>query len=132
MAEKIAGRARELIEGKNFAAVASLSGDGTPHVVVTWVDTDGEHVLLNTAAGRTWPTNLERDPRVTVTVVNMDNPYEYVQVRGRVAERTEAGARDHIDKLSEKYTGNPNYPGPPDETRVIFKVVPERVIHRGG
>jgi PPOX class probable F420-dependent enzyme len=133
MAEKIEGRARELIDGKNFVAVGTLDKDGRPAVNVVWGDTDGENVLLNTAEGRSWPENLRRDPRVTLTVVNNKNPYEYVNIRGRVVEDTHEGADEHIDKLAQKYLGEDTYPYRQEgEERVIFKVEPESVKLQGG
>ena len=82
--------------------------------------------MLNTAEGRAWPRNLERDPRITLTVQNMENPYEYLEVRGRVAERTHDGADEHIDALAKKYLGVDAYPLPqPGEQRVIIRVEPE-------
>lgn len=88
MAERIEGRVRELLEGPNFAAVATLQEDGSPAVNVTWVDVADDHVVLNSAEGRRWPANLRRDPRVTVTVINHESPYEYAQIRGRLAGET--------------------------------------------
>jgi PPOX class probable F420-dependent enzyme len=133
MAEKIEGRARELIDGKNFVAVGTLDTDGRPAVNVVWGDTDGHYVLLNTAEGRSWPENLRRDPRVTLTVVNNQNPYEYVNIRGRVVEDTHEGADEHIDKLAQKYLGEETYPYRQEgEERVIFKIEPESVKMQGG
>lgn len=133
MAEEIDGRSRELLEAKNFCHVATIDSDGTPHVAVVWVDLNGSDVLLNSADGRHWPDNLSRDPRLTLTVVNGDNPYEYVSVDGRVIEMTHDGADEHIDKLSQKYLGKEKYPyGSPDETRLLVRVRPERVSLRGG
>jgi PPOX class probable F420-dependent enzyme len=133
MAEKIDGRARELIEGKNFVAVGTLDKDGRPAVNVVWGDVDGDQVVLNTAEGRSWPENLRRDPRVTLTVVNNQNPYEYVNIRGRVAEDTHEGADEHIDKLAQKYLGQDEYPYRQEgEERVMFKIEPETVKMQGG
>ncbi len=133
MTEPIQGRSRELIADKNFATVATLNADGTPHLVPVWVDADDEHVLLNSARGRVWPRNAERDPRVTLTVQNLQNPYEYTTVRGRVVEVTEDGADAHIDALAKKYLGQDTYPfRAPGERRVILKVEPERVKNWGG
>jgi PPOX class probable F420-dependent enzyme len=132
MAQKIEGRARELIEDKNFVTVATLSSDGRPQLNVVWGDTDGQHVIVNTEEGRAWPANLRRDPRVTLVVVNGENPYEYVQVRGRVVEDTHEGAREHIDALAKKYTGADEYPAHNENERIIFRIEPESVKVRGG
>ena len=82
--------------------------------------------MLNTAEGRAWPRNLERDPRVTLTVQNMENPYEYVEIRGTVAERTHDGADEHIDALAKKYMDADGYPlRKPGEQRLIIRVEPQ-------
>lgn len=91
---------RLLTEGKNFAAVATLMPDGSPQVSIVWIDSDGEHVIFNTAEGRIKPKNLRRDPRVAVTVMNSENPYEQVIIRGHVVEITYDGADAHIDRLA--------------------------------
>jgi PPOX class probable F420-dependent enzyme len=128
----VEGRGEELLRAKNFAQVATLRADGSVHVAPVWVDVQDGMPVLNSAEGRAWPRNLERDPRVTVTVQNMDNPYEYVTIRGRVAERTHEGADEHIDSLAKKYLGQDTYPfRQPGEQRVIFRVAPEHVHHYG-
>jgi PPOX class probable F420-dependent enzyme len=133
MADGIDGRSRELLEAKNFCHVATIGPDGTPDVAVVWVDVNGEDVLLNSAEGRTWPDNLRRDPRAKLTVVNSDDPYEYVSIDGRVVEMTHEGADEHIDKLSQKYFGQEEYQGrTPDEVRLLIRVKPETVSIRGG
>jgi PPOX class probable F420-dependent enzyme len=133
MAEEIDGRSRELLEAKNFCHVATIDSDGTPHVAVVWVDVNGSDVLLNGAEGREWPENLRRDPRVTLTVVNHENPYEYVSIDGRVVEMTHDGADEHIDRMSQKYFGKERYPyASPDETRLLIRIRPDRVSVRGG
>jgi PPOX class probable F420-dependent enzyme len=133
MAEPIEGRSRELIEAPNFCFVGTLRADGTPHVVPVWVDADDGHVRLNSARGRAWPRNVERDPRVTLTIQNLQNPYEYTTVRGRVVEVTEDGADAHIDALAKKYLGQDTYPfRQPGERRIIVKVEPDEVRNWGG
>jgi PPOX class probable F420-dependent enzyme len=103
------------------------------HGVPVWVDVQEGRPVLNTAEGRAWPRNLERDPRVTLTVQNMENPYEYVAIRGHVAERTHEGADEHIDALAKKYRGQATFPGRrPGEQRLIIRVEPEYVRVRGG
>jgi PPOX class probable F420-dependent enzyme len=128
MSTKVEGHAAELLEAKNFCNVSTLRPDGSVHTVPVWVDIQDGLPVLNTAEGRAWPRNLERDPRVTLTVQNMENPYEYVTVRGRVAERTHEGADQHIDALAGKYLGKDEYPyRQPGEQRVILRVEPEYV-----
>jgi len=133
MSEKVQGRAEELLKGKNFCLVSTIREDGSVHAAPVWVDVQDGQPVLNTAEGRAWPRNLERDPRVTLTVMNMENPYEYVSIRGRVAERTHEGADAHIDALAMKYLGQETYPyRQPGEQRVIVKVAPESVRVNGG
>ena len=133
MSATIDGRAEELLKGKNFCHVATLRADGTVHGVPVWVDVQDGRPVLNTAEGRAWPRNLERDPRVTLTVQNMENPYEYVEIRGTVAERTHEGADEHIDAMAKKYMDKDEYPlRQPGEQRVIIRVEPEYVKVSGG
>ncbi|MDA8297221.1 MAG: PPOX class F420-dependent oxidoreductase [Actinomycetota bacterium] len=117
---------KELAKGKNFAALTTLLPDGHPQTHIMWVDADDEHLYLNTEVHRQKYKNLQRDPRVTVTVFESGNPYHYVEVRGRVVDFVRGDeARRHIDTLSEKYTGGP-YANPIQSERVIVKVVPQR------
>jgi PPOX class probable F420-dependent enzyme len=133
MSARIEGRAEDLLTGKNFAHVATLRADGSPQVAPTWIDVQDGRPVLNTAEGRTWPRNLERDPRITLEVQNMENPYEYVEIRGTVAERTHEGADEHIDHLAKKYLGVEQYPmRQPGEQRLIIRVEPEQVRVMGG
>src|SRR5271155_455104 len=126
MSATIAGRAEELLRAKNFCNVATLRADGTVHGVPVWVDLQDGRPVVNSAEGRSWVRNLERDPRVTLTVQNLENPYEYLEIRGRVAERTHDGADEHIDALAMKYLGVDEYPyRQPGEQRVIIRVAPE-------
>jgi PPOX class probable F420-dependent enzyme len=128
----IESRSEQLLKAKNFCHVGTIRKDGTPHIVPVWVDTDGGEVLLNTAKGRAWITNAERDPRVTLTVQNFENPYEYVTIRGRVAEVTHEGADEHIDALAKKYLDKDTYPlRQPGEVRLKVRIVPEYVHHNG-
>ena len=134
MSTKIEGRAEELLRAKNFCHVATLRTDGSVHGVPVWVDVQDGLPTLNTAEGRAWPRNLQRDPRVTLTVQNMENPYEYVEIRGAEAERTHDGADEHIDALAKKYMDADTYPlRQPGEQRLIIRVAPEhvKVLTRG-
>lgn len=117
--------------GANFAALTTLFDDGTPQTQLMWVGADDDHVLVNTEVHRAKYRNMQRDPRVTVTVWDADDPYSYVEVRGRVVD-TEGGeaARAHIDALSRRYTGH-DYANQITSERVIVKVEPDRVVdHR--
>ena len=119
---------RDLFTKKAFAHLATVGRDGAPQVTPVWVEFDGTHVRFNTAKGRVKVKNLARDPRVALSIQDPDNPYRYVQVRGRVVEATEKGADAHIDALAKKYLGQDKYPfRRPGEVRVMYKVVPERV-----
>ena len=119
-------------EGKNFAIIATLMPDGSPHATVTWIDTDGKHVIFNTAEGRLKPKNLRRDPRVAISILNSDNPYQQVLIQGRVVEMTHDGADEHIDRMAKKYLGVDKYPyRAPGEKRVIVKVIPDKVTVMG-
>jgi PPOX class probable F420-dependent enzyme len=119
---------RLITEGRNFAAVATLMPDGSPQVSIVWIDSDGKHVILNTAEGRIKPKNLRRDPRVAVTVMNSENPYEQVMIRGRVVEISHDDADAHIDRLAKKYLGVDKYPyRGPGEQRVIVKIAPDHI-----
>jgi PPOX class probable F420-dependent enzyme len=133
MSTPIDGRAEELLKGKNFCHVATLRGDGTVHGVPVWVDVQDGLAVLNTAEGRAWLRNLEHDPRVTLTVLNLENPYEYLEIRGTVAEHTREGADEHIDALAKKYMDLESYPmRQPGEQRVIVRVAADYVRVSGG
>jgi PPOX class probable F420-dependent enzyme len=118
-----------LVQQPNFATVGTVNPDGSPQLTIVWIDWDGKHVLFNTAAGRAKPRNLERDPRVTVLVLDRDDGYRWVAVRG-VAELTTEGADEHIDKLARKYTGE-GWQAKPGERRLLVRVRPEHVSAYG-
>ena len=123
---------RDIFAKKAFAHVATVGRDGTPQVTPVWVDYDGTHVRFNTARGRVKDKNLQRSPKIALSVQDPDNPYRYVQVRGRVVEMTEKDADAHIDALSKKYTGRDKYANRrPGEVRVIVKILPEKVQSMG-
>ena len=123
---------RDLFDKKAFAHLATLMPDGRPQVTPVWCDLDGNRIVVNSAKGRQKDRNMRRDPRVTVTISDPDNPYRYLEVRGRVAEITEEGADDHIDHLAKKYLGQDKYPyRQPDEVRVVYRVEPEKFSFMG-
>jgi PPOX class probable F420-dependent enzyme len=123
---------RDLFDKKAFAHVATVGSDGTPQVTPVWIDYDGTHIRFNTARGRVKTRNLERNPTIAMSVQDPENPYRYVQVRGRVTEMTEQGADAHIDALAKKYLGQDRYPHRrPGEVRVTVKVVPEKIQSMG-
>src|SRR5262245_17162546 len=111
-----------------FAQLATVNADGSPQVTPVWVDYDGTHVLVNTARGRVKANNLERNPKVALSISDPENPYRYVGIQGRVVEMIEQGGDAHIDKLAKKYLNKDSYPGRrPGEVRVIVKIAPEKV-----
>jgi len=113
------------------AVVTTVRPDGSPHSTVVWIDEDGGEVVFNTAERRTKPRNLERDPRVSITVVDPNDEYHWVSVSGR-AEMTFEGANEHIDKLAKKYLGKDVYPWHrADQRRIIVRVKPDRVDSYG-
>lgn len=126
-------RSRALLtEGRNFAHLVTRREDGSPRAVVVWIDADGDHALLNGQEGeRHWLEDVRNDPRVVVTVVNHDDPYEYVTITGKVESETHEGANAHIDKLAQKYWGKDYGLGEGDQ-RVLMRVHPDDVRHRGG
>jgi PPOX class probable F420-dependent enzyme len=119
----------KLVREKNFAFLGTVGAKGDPQVTPIWVDSDGDYVLLNTAMGRVKQKNTKRDPRVSIVVLDMSNPYRYAAIRGRVVEQIPGQiAEDHIDKLAKKYLGKDKYPfRQAGEKRVILKIIPERV-----
>jgi len=95
------------------------------------VDFDGTHVIVNTARGRVKAKNLERNPRVALSIADPENPYRYLGIQGRVAEMTEAGGDAHIDRMAKKYLGKDSYPfRAPDERRVTVRITPTRIEGR--
>jgi PPOX class probable F420-dependent enzyme len=111
-------------ETKSFAFLGTIMPDGSPQVTPVWFNTDGEHILINSAKGRVKDRNMRARPAVAMTIMDMDNPYRYLQIRGQVVEITEKGAVEHINSLSAKYFGRP-FSLTAGEIRVIYKIKPE-------
>jgi PPOX class probable F420-dependent enzyme len=128
MAE-LTDKARKLFEGPNYMFVATVNADGSPQVTPVWTELRNGHITFNTAVGRIKERNLRRDPRIGLSITAMDNPWEKVDVRGRVVDFIEGEEADRqIDDLSEKYTGQRPYPWRQEgERRVIVVIEPERV-----
>jgi PPOX class probable F420-dependent enzyme len=123
---------RKLLEQPNFGHLATVMPDGSPQVTTVWVDTDGEHILVNTAEGRQKPRNIQRDGRVAINVVDQSNPYRQAMIRGKIVDVTTEGADAHIDRLAKKYLGRDTYPNrQPGERRVVLKIEPTRVASQG-
>jgi PPOX class probable F420-dependent enzyme len=119
-------------EKRAFAVLGTLMEDGTPQVTPVWFSYDGNAIYINSAAGRIKDRNMKTRPHIALTVLDPDNPYRYMQVRGRVVEITNEGAEEHINALSYKYTGNPQYQGGmPGEVRVKYKIEPVSVASMG-
>src|SRR5262249_12244287 len=111
MAARIPEKFRDLLTTKKaFADLATVSPDGEPQVSPVWIAADGDLILINTARGRLKDRNMERNPRVALSIIDPDNPYRHLAVRGRVVEVTEKGADQHIDKMAKKYMGLDRYP----------------------
>jgi PPOX class probable F420-dependent enzyme len=121
---------KDLLEKKAFASLATVNADGTPQVSPVWFDWDGSHIRINTAKGRIKDKNLRGRP--AVALMDPDNPYRYLQIRGRGASVSETGADAYIDSLAKKYLGKDRYPyRKADEVRVIFTITPDRVQAMG-
>jgi PPOX class probable F420-dependent enzyme len=127
MAKLTPGQASFLHEQPNVAVVAALRPDGTPHQTVTWIDYDGEHVLVNLNTFRTKLRYLEADPRVSVLVLDRDDPFRRIRIDGRVAEITKEGAYEHIVRQAGVYLGRESYELAPGEERVLVRIEPQQV-----
>ena len=128
MAEQLSSAQKELLSEKNFAHLATLNKDGSPQVSPVWVDFDGTHVVFNSEKKRLKTRNMQRDGRVALSVLDANDPYRYVEIRGRVVAIEEEGAVEHIDKLAKKYMGKDKYPYHQEgDVRVIVKVEPDKV-----
>ena len=119
-----------LLAKPNHAVLSTRNEDGTIHSTVVWVDTIDGTLAVNSAVGRHWPTNIDRDPAVTVLVYDQENPYDYVEVRG-TASGTVDGAEEHIDRLAKKYMNVDSYPLRQEgEQRITYRIEPARVRHQ--
>jgi PPOX class probable F420-dependent enzyme len=118
----------DLFKKKAFANLVTLMPGGQPQVTPVWVDYDGHYVVINTAEGRQKDRNLQRDRRVALSILDPDNPYRYLEVRGHVAERTRNGADQHIDAMAKKYLDKDKYPfRQPNEVRVLYRIEPDHI-----
>ena len=123
---------RDLLTSRAFAHLATVNVDGTPQSTPVWVDYDGTHVLVNSARGRRKDRNMRARAAVSLSMTDPENPYRYLEVRGRVVEVTERGADAHIDALAKRYLGMDAYPNRREgEVRVIYKILPERTSTMG-
>lgn len=123
---------RTLLQGKNFASLATTMADGSPQASVVWIDVDDDTILVNTAEGRTKTENMRRDPRVAICLFESGDPYHQVMVRGHVTDFVHEGADAHIDFLAKKYTGADVYGDhQPDRQRVIVRIAVDGVARMG-
>src|SRR5437016_5792576 len=134
-ADRLSPGAVKLLQEKQIAVISTLMPDGSIQSTPVWVDVepDGSHVLINTVAGHLKAANIDRDPRVSVAVVDSQNAWRTVMVRGTIAEKLgpEKGSTEHIHKMAKKYMGRDQYPLREGETRVILRIKPTHVMERG-
>ena len=121
----------KILKKGTFVFLGTVMKDGSPHVTPTWVDMGENNIILvNTAEGRIKQKNISRDPRVSISMVDDENPYSMVTIKGRVIEQTTNGADEHIDKLARKYLSTDRYPGHSTQIkRIILKIKPEKVFY---
>ena len=129
---KLDASVQKLLQGKNFAFVSTVNADGSPHVAPTWVDTDGDNVLVNTNVSTVKRRNMKRDPRVTLALTEQTNPYNLVIIRGRVVEEISGPkATDQLDRLAKRYMGVEEFPDRKLASKqVTLRIKPERVFTR--
>ena len=114
----------KILEGKNFASLATINRDGSPQVSVVWIDYKDNHILINTAKNRIKTNNMKRDPRVSISVTDAKNPYYQITFKGIVKNISESNADDHIHSLAKKYLNQDKYPISDKEIRVIVSIEP--------
>lgn len=114
-----------------FAVLATSMPDGSPQATPVWFDVEEDMIRVNTARGRTKERNMTDRPRIALAILDPANPYRYLQIRGTVIDATEEGARQHIDRLAQKYPGKERFPWPVDTPRVIFRIRVDRVSSTG-
>jgi PPOX class probable F420-dependent enzyme len=121
-----------LLAAPSICYIATTMPDGSPQLTQTWVDTDGEHILINSVDGFQKIKNVARDPRVAVSIADSNNPSRYYQVRGRVLDVSAEGGVEHIEKLAQRYLGTP-YPwyGGRNQVRVIITIKADKISTMG-
>jgi PPOX class probable F420-dependent enzyme len=130
--DTLSDKAQALLARPVIANLATISRDGSPQLTPLWIETDGNDLMINTAAGRVKADNMGRDARVAISVVDPEDPYNVVVVKGTVAEVSEDGADAHIDRLAHKYLGVDEYPmRRPGEVRLKIRIRPDRVLMQG-
>jgi len=132
MSNPIPEKYADLFQKRAFGSLGTLMADGSPQVTPVWIDLEGGRLVVNSAKGRAKDRNMRRDPRVSIAVMDPDNPYRYLEVRGRVVEVTEQGADQHIDKMAKKYMDKDTYPyRQKGEVRVRYIIEPEHFTSMG-
>ena len=129
---KLSEELLKLLRQPSICYSATTMPDGSPQTQPVWVDYENGRVIVNSALGRQKDKNMRRDPRVAITLMDPDNPYRYMEIRGKVAEISQDGAATHIDKMAKKYLGQDKYPfARPGEQRVLLKITPEKFSTMG-
>lgn len=116
---------------KAYAYLATSMRDGSLQVTPLWFNTDEQHILINTAVGRVKDKNMRTRPAVALCIADPNNPYRYLQIRGKVVASTTTGADEHIDALSFKYTGREKFNHRQNEQRITYKILPEKIDAHG-
>ena len=123
---------QDLFEKKSFAHLATINPDGSPQNTPVWLEFDGTHILINSSKGRKKDRNMRTEARVALSILDLDNAYRYLEVRGRVVDITAEGGIDQINKLAKKYLGEETYPWlQPGEERVTYKIAPDHCTSMG-
>jgi PPOX class probable F420-dependent enzyme len=118
---------QRLFQGRNLAFISTLSKDGSPHITPMWADMEGDVILINTFVSSAKSKNIKKDPRIAISVVESNNPYNMVSIKGRVIDQTTEGADEHLKKLAKRYLGiGKYYYREPNRKRVILKIKPEK------
>ncbi|HLB23915.1 MAG TPA: PPOX class F420-dependent oxidoreductase [Dehalococcoidia bacterium] len=129
MAVQLSDKTKKYLEAKSFAHVATVNKDGSPQVSPVWIEHDGTHVIVNSEDKRLKVANLRRNPAVSLSIQNPENPYEYIEIRGRVTGITPNGGFEGIDRLAKKYLGQDKYPNnQPGDVRVVITIEPTRIV----
>ena len=118
---------QRLFQGRNLAFISTLSKDGSPHITPMWADMEGDVILINTFESSAKSKNIKKDPRIAISVVESNNPYNMVSIKGRIIDQTTEGADEHLKKLAKRYLGiGKYYYRVPNRKRVILKIKPEK------
>jgi PPOX class probable F420-dependent enzyme len=118
---------QRLFQGRSLAFISTLSKDGSPHITPMWADMEGDVILINTFESSAKSKNIKKDPRIAISIVESNNPYNMVSIKGRVIDQTTEGADEHLKKLAKRYLGiGKYYYREPNRKRVILKIKPEK------